>query len=162
MPTCAPARAPHPRYEQIPAPGSPVEAQANGLKVSFEGEKAPAPQSFDRVLVAVAACRTARRSAPSRWGESLRAWLHPGRKQMRTSVRISAIGDIAAPPPLAHKAMHEGKVARGSRRRPEAPRCPRDPIRRLHDPEIAWVGLTETEARTQGRPSRSGRLPVGG
>ena len=77
----------------------------------------------------------------------------PVDKQMRTNVpHIFAIGDIAAPPMLAHKAMHEGKVAAevaaGHKRAFDARVIPSVAYT---DPEIAWVGLTETEARARAR-----------
>jgi len=70
---------------------------------------------------------------------------------MRTNVpHIFAIGDVAAPPLLAHKAMHEGRWPRKSPPATSARRLARDSFVAYTDPEIAWVGLTETDARANG------------
>ena len=153
------------RYEQIllGTKVTGIEAQPDGLQVSFAGEKAPAPQSFDRVLVAVGRVPNGkahrRRSAPGCRSPS--AASSPVDKQMRTNVpHIFAIGDIAAPPMLAHKAMHEGKVAAevaaGHKSAFDARVIPSVAYT---DPEIAWVGLTETEARAKGIAFKKGAFP---
>jgi len=152
------------RYEQIllGTRVAGIESQADGLKVSFEGEKAPAPQSFDRVLVAVGRVPNGKAIGAELAGVKVseRGFI-PVDKQMRTSApHIFAIGDIAAPPLLAHKAMHEGKVAAevaaGHKRAFDARVIPSVAYT---DPEIAWVGLTETEARAQGTAFRKGAFP---
>ena len=152
------------RYEQIllGTRVATIESQADGLKVSFEGEKAPAPQSFDRVLVAVGRVPNGKGIGAELAGVKVseRGFI-PVDKQMRTSApHIFAIGDIAAPPLLAHKAMHEGKVAAevaaGHKRAFDARVIPSVAYT---DPEIAWVGLTETEARAQGIPFKKGAFP---
>jgi dihydrolipoamide dehydrogenase len=139
-----------------------VEPEAAGLRVSFAGEQAPAAQLFERVLVAVG-------RVPYGFGVgaelagvkvSERGFI-PVDRQMRTNVpHIFAIGDIAAPPMLAHKAMHEGKVAAevaaGHKRAFDARVIPSVAYT---DPEIAWVGLTETEARSNGRAFGKGAFP---
>jgi dihydrolipoamide dehydrogenase len=139
-----------------------VEAQAAGLRVSFEGEKAPAPESFDRVLVAVGRVPNGNAIGAEHAGVrvSERGFI-PVDRQMRTNVHhIFAIGDIAAPPMLAHKAMHEGKVAAevaaGQKRAFDARVIPSVAYT---DPEIAWVGLTETEARARGTAFKKGTFP---
>ena len=152
------------RYEQIllGTRVAGIESQADGLKVSFEGEKAPAPQSLDRVLVAVGRVPNGKAIGAELAGVKVseRGFI-PVDKQMRTSApHIFAIGDIAAPPLLAHKAMHEGKVAAevaaGHKRAFDARVIPSVAYT---DPEIAWVGLTETEARAQGTAFKKGAFP---
>ena len=91
--------------------------------------------------------------------------LHPGRAQMRTNVpHIYAIGDIVGGPMLAHKATHEGKVAAeviaGEAGAAFDPRA--IPSVAYTDPEVAWMGLTETAAKADGHRVREGGVPVGG
>ncbi len=131
--------------------------------MSFAGEKAPAPQQFDRVLVAVGRVPNGKAIGAERAGVTVsdRGFIAID-KQMRTNVpHIFAIGDIAGAPMLAHKAMHEGKVAAevaaGHKSAFDARVIPSVAYT---DPEIAWVGLTETEARA--RASRSRRAPSRG
>jgi len=139
-----------------------IEAQREGLKVSFEGEKAPAPQSFGHVLVAVGRVPNGRAIGAELAGVKVseRGFI-PVDRQMRTNVpHIFAIGDIANPPLLAHKAMHEGKVAAevaaGHKRAFDARVIPSVAYT---DPEIAWVGLTETEARARNVAFKKGSFP---
>jgi dihydrolipoamide dehydrogenase len=139
-----------------------VEAQPAGLKVSFAGDKAPTPQSFDRMLVAVGRAPNGKSIGAELAGVrvSERGFI-PVDRQMRTNVpHIFAIGDIAGPPLLAHKAMHEGKaaaeVAAGHKRAFDARVIPSVAYT---DPEIAWVGLTETEARASGIDFKKGAFP---
>ena len=139
-----------------------VVAEPAGLKVTFEGEKAPAPQSFERVLVAVGRVPNGNAIGADLAGVTVseRGFI-PVDKQMRTNVpHIFAIGDIAGPPLLAHKAMHEGKVAAevaaGLKRAFDARVIPSVAYT---DPEIAWVGLTETEARAKGIAYKKGAFP---
>ena len=147
------------RYESIllstrVAGVSPEDA---GLRVSFESAggngDAPADETFDRVLVAVG-----RRPNGDRIGAA-NAGVHvdergfiPADRQRRTNVgHIFAIGDIAGEPMLAHKATHEGKVAAevcaGHKAGFDALAIPSVAYT---DPEVAWTGLTETEARERG------------
>jgi len=139
-----------------------IEPSAAGLKVSFEGEKAPAPQTFERVLVAVGRVPNGKAIDAELAGVHVsdRGFI-PVDRQMRTNVpHIFAIGDIAAPPLLAHKAMHEGKVAAeaaaGHKRAFDARVIPSVAYT---DPEIAWVGLTETDARARGIAFKKGAFP---
>ncbi len=139
-----------------------VEAQANGLKVTFEGDSAPEPQLFDRVLVAVGRKPNGRRIGADAAGVQVdeRGFIAVD-KQMRTNVsHIFAIGDIVGQPMLAHKATHEGKVAAeviaGEKRAFDARVIPSVAYT---DPEIAWVGVTETEAKTKGIPYEKGVFP---
>jgi dihydrolipoamide dehydrogenase len=139
-----------------------IVAEPAGLKVTFEGEKAPGPQSFERVLVAVGRVPNGKAIGADLAGVTVteRGFI-PVDRQMRTNVpHIFAIGDIAGPPLLAHKAMHEGKVAAevaaGLKRAFDARVIPSVAYT---DPEIAWVGLTETEARANGTAYRKGAFP---
>ncbi|HYM44071.1 MAG TPA: dihydrolipoyl dehydrogenase [Steroidobacteraceae bacterium] len=152
------------RYSQIllGTKVSAVEAQPAGLRVSFAGEKAPEPQMFDRVLVAVGRTPNGHSVGAELAGikVSERGFI-PVDRQMRTNVpHIFAVGDIAAPPLLAHKAMHEGKVAAevaaGQKRAFDARVIPSVAYT---DPEIAWVGLTETEAKEKGIAFAKGNFP---
>ena len=140
-----------------------VSADATGLIVTFEGEQAPAePQRFDRVLTAVGrranGKRSARRTPASM---STIAGFIAVDKQMRTNVpHIFAIGDIVGEPMLAHKATHEGKVAAevaaGQKRISMRALFHRLPTR---IPRVAWVGLTEDEAKTDGIAYEKGVFP---
>jgi dihydrolipoamide dehydrogenase len=152
------------RYQQIllATKVAGIEAESAGLRVSFEGAKAPAPQLFERVLVAVGRVPNGKAIGAELAGikVSERGFI-PVDKQMRTNVpHIFAIGDIAAPPMLAHKAMHEGKVAAevaaGLKRAADWRVIPSVAYT---DPEVAWVGLTETEARAAGTAFKKGAFP---
>ncbi len=130
-----------------------IEAQPDGLRVSFEGENAPEPQLYDRVLVAVGRCPNGRDIGAEAAGVTVneRGFI-PVDQQMRTNVpHIYAIGDVVGEPMLAHKAMHEGKVAAeviaGHKSAFDALAIPSVAYT---DPEIAWMGLTETQAQAQG------------
>jgi len=152
------------RYEQIllGTKVAGIQAEPAGLKVSFAGEKAPAAQSFERVLVAVGRVPNGKAIGAELAGVKVseRGFI-PVDRQMRSNVpHIFAIGDVASAPMLAHKAMHEGKVAAevaaGQKRAFDARVIPSVAYT---DPEIAWVGLTETEARAQGTAFRKGAFP---
>jgi dihydrolipoamide dehydrogenase len=152
------------RYEQIllGTRVASVEPVAEGVRVSFEGEKAPAPQVFGRVLVAVGRSPNGKLIGADAAGVQVseRGFI-PVDKQLRTNVpHIFAIGDIAGAPMLAHKAMHEAKVAAevaaGHRRAFDARVIP---AVAYTDPEVAWVGLTETEAKAKGVAVEKGTFP---
>jgi dihydrolipoamide dehydrogenase len=139
-----------------------IEPEAGGLRVTFAGEKTPEPQLFARVLVAVGRTPNGKAIGAERAGikVSERGYI-PVDRQMRTNVpHIFAIGDIAAPPLLAHKAMHEGKVAAEvAAGHKSAADWRVIPSVAYTDPEIAWAGLTETEARAQGIAVKKGAFP---
>jgi dihydrolipoamide dehydrogenase len=153
------------RYEQIltGTKVTRVEPLLEGLRVTFEGEKAPSePKIYDRVLVAVGRVPNGKAINAESAGVNVsdRGYI-PVDKQMRTNVpHIFAIGDIAAPPMLAHKAMHEAKVAAevaaGHKSAFDARVIPSVAYT---DPEIAWVGLTETEAKAKNIPYKKGQFP---
>jgi dihydrolipoamide dehydrogenase len=127
-----------------------IEALAEGLRVTFEGEQAPAPQLYDRVLMAVGRRPNGREIAAEAAGLVVneRGFI-PVDKQQRTNVpHIFAIGDIVGDPMLAHKAVHEGKVAAENCAGHKAFFEPMTiPSVAYTDPEIAWMGLTETQAK---------------
>ncbi len=130
-----------------------IEAQKNGLKVTFDGEQAPAPQLYDRVLMAVGRRPNGRDIGAEAAGVTVneRGFI-PVDQQLRSNVpHIYAIGDIVGEPMLAHKAAHEGKVAAeviaGHKSFFEPLTIPSVAYT---DPEIAWMGLTEMQAKAQG------------
>jgi dihydrolipoamide dehydrogenase len=139
-----------------------LEARAEGLRATFEGPDVPAPQDFDRVLVAVGRSANGNAINAAAAGVSVdKRGIIAVDKQMRTNVpHIFAIGDIAGAPMLAHKATHEGKVAAevaaGQKSSFDA-RC--IPSVAYTDPEIAWVGITETEAKARGIEFSKGMFP---
>ena len=131
-----------------------AEATSDGIKVRFEGEKAPAePQMYEMVLVAVGRSPNGKKIAAEKAGVAVseRGFI-PVDKQMRTNMpHIFAIGDIVGQPMLAHKAVHEGHVAAetaaGKNSLFEARQIPSVAYT---DPEVAWAGLTEEQCKTQG------------
>ncbi|MEN1958408.1 dihydrolipoyl dehydrogenase [Luteimonas changyuni] len=130
-----------------------AKAQKNGISCSFEGDSIPDGKRFDRVLVAVGRVPNGGRVDAEKAGVSVgeRGFIEVD-AQMRTNVRhIFAIGDLIGQPMLAHKATHEGKlaaeVAAGEKREWIARVIPSVAYT---DPEIAWVGVTETEAKAKG------------
>lgn len=132
---------------------SQIEASKKGIKVFFEGEKAPGPQWYDRVLISVGRRPNGKLiGAESAGVEVDERGFIPVDRQMRTNIaHIFAIGDIAGEPMLAHKASHEGKIAAeviaGHKIEYDARAIPSVAYT---DPEIAWAGLTEIEAKKQG------------
>ena len=144
------------RYEKIMLKTrvTKVEAQKDGLKVWFEGEQAPAtPQVYDRVLVAVGRSPNGKKIGAGRAGVVVdeRGFI-PVDGQLRTNVaHIFAIGDIARQPMLAHKAVHEAHVAAEAAAGEKSWFDARViPSVAFTDPELAWVGVTEEEAKAQG------------
>jgi dihydrolipoamide dehydrogenase len=132
------------------------------LVVSFEGKEAPAQQSFDRVLVAIGRRPNGKLISADAAGIAVneRGFI-PVDRQQRTNVpHIFAIGDIVGQPMLAHKATHEAKVAAevaaGHKRYFDARVIP---AVAYTDPELAWVGLTETEAQASGIAVGKGVFP---
>ncbi len=139
-----------------------VKARTEGLQVSFEGPGAPKPQVYDRVLSAVGRAPNGRLLNAEAAGLTVdeRGFITVDR-QMRSNVaHIYAIGDIVGQPMLAHKATHEGKVAAeviaGMKTQFDARVIPSVAYT---DPEIAWVGVTETEAKAEGRKLGKGLFP---
>jgi dihydrolipoamide dehydrogenase len=123
------------------------------LVVAFAGAGAPAAATYDRVLVAVGRRPNGDRVAAERAGVAVDARGFIGvDRQMRTNVpHIFAIGDIVGQPMLAHKAVHEGKVAAEVAAGHKAAFDARViPAVAYTDPEVAWIGLNEAEAKAQG------------
>ncbi|MEO7325614.1 MAG: dihydrolipoyl dehydrogenase [Dokdonella sp.] len=139
-----------------------IEAEKKGLKATFEGEKAPEPMLFDRVLVAIGRSANGNKIGTDKAGVAVteRGFIAVD-KQMRTNVpHIFAIGDLVGQPMLAHKATHEGKVAAEVCAGQKSEFVARVvPSVAYTDPEIAWVGLTETEAKKQGVKYGVGKFP---
>ncbi|HUX74917.1 MAG TPA: dihydrolipoyl dehydrogenase [Steroidobacteraceae bacterium] len=141
---------------------SALEARPEALRVSFEGPGAPQPQDFDRVLVAVGRSANGNAIGAAAAGVNVDArGVIAVDKQMRSNIaHIFAIGDIAGPPMLAHKATHEAKVAAevaAGRKAAFDARC--IPSVAYTDPEIAWVGVTESEAKARGLAYGKGLFP---
>jgi dihydrolipoamide dehydrogenase len=131
-----------------------VEARKEGIVVRFEGEQAPAgPQTYDLVLVSVGRSPNGNKIGADKAGVAVseRGFI-PVDGQMRTNVpHIFAIGDIVGQPMLAHKATHEGHVAAEAAAGQKSHFDARViPSVAYTDPEVAWVGTTEDEAKKQG------------
>ena len=143
------------RYEKIllKTKVAKIEPQKDGLKVTFEGENAPQPQVYDYILMAVGRRPNGREIRAEAAGVTVneRGYI-PVDKQLRTNVpHIYAIGDICGEPMLAHKASHEGKTAAEAIAGHKAFFDARTiPSVAYTDPEIAWMGLTETQAQADG------------
>ncbi len=139
-----------------------VEPQADGLNVTFEGKDTPASALFAAILIATGRRPNGQTIGAQYAGVNVNEkGFIPVDEQMRTNVpHIFAIGDIAGPPMLAHKASHEGKLAaeviaglkRGFDNRVI-------PSVAYTDPEVAWVGLTEQEAKARGVSYETGMFP---
>lgn len=141
---------------------SEIKAQKNGMKVSFEGDKAPKPAIFDKVLIAVGRRPNGHKIAAEKAGVNVdEAGFIQVDKQMRTNVaHIFAIGDVVGNPMLAHKATHEGKVAAeviaGMKSYFEPLTIPSVAYT---DPEVAWMGVSGIEAKQQGIEYEKGAFP---
>jgi dihydrolipoamide dehydrogenase len=152
------------RYEAIhlKTSVSAVEPLGVGLRVSFEGDRAPEPQLYDRVLLAVGRRPNGAQLRADKAGVFVdEHGFIPVDGQMRTNVpHIFSIGDVAREPMLAHKATHEGRVAAeviaGHAVEFDARAIPSVAYT---DPEVAWMGLTETEAKAQDMPYEKGSFP---
>jgi len=130
-----------------------IAASAEGLRATFEGEGAPAPQLYDRILLSVGRRPNGKAIAAEAAGVRVdeRGYIAVD-NQMRTNVpHIYAIGDIVGEPMLAHKATHEGKLAAEVIAGHKAAFDARTiPSVAYTDPEVAWMGLSETAAKAQG------------
>jgi dihydrolipoamide dehydrogenase len=154
-----------PRFDNIMLKTKTVAAEATreGIRVSFEGEQAPKePQVYDLVLQAVGRAPNGRLIGAEQAGVNVtdRGFI-PVDAQMRTNVpHIFAIGDIVGQPMLAHKAVHEGHVAAEAAAGEKVAFDARViPSVAYTDPEIAWVGLTEDQAKAQGVAITKGHFP---
>ena len=141
---------------------SAINRHSDGLEVSFDGENAPATDVFDRILVAVGRRPNGLRIGAENAGVEVdEAGFIPVDSQQRTNVaNIFAIGDIVGQPMLAHKATHEGKVAAevcaGLKSSFVASAIPSVAYT---DPEVAWTGITESDAKQQGIEFEKGVFP---
>jgi dihydrolipoamide dehydrogenase len=139
-----------------------LDARPTGLHATFEGSDAPAPEEFDRVLVAVGRSANGNAIAAAAAGVTVdtRGIISVDQRMRTSAPHIFAIGDIAGAPMLAHKASHQAKVAAevaaGHKSWFDA-RC--IPSVAYTDPEIAWVGVTETEAKAGGIDYGKGVFP---
>jgi dihydrolipoamide dehydrogenase len=141
-----------------------AEAKSDGIYVRFEGEAAPKdPVRYDLVLQAVGRVPNGKRIGADKAGVAVgeRGFI-PVDIQMRTNVpHIFAIGDIVGQPMLAHKAVHEAhvaaEVASGDGKAAFDARV--IPSVAYTDPEVAWVGLTEDEAKAKGQKVKKGLFP---
>jgi len=165
-----------PRFDNIMLKTKTVGAKATpaGIEVTFEsaepGGTAPAPQTYDLVLQAVGRTPNGKKIAADKAGVSVtdRGFINVD-IQMRTNVpHIFAIGDIVGQPMLAHKAVHEAHVAaeviagelQGNKELASAAFNARViPSVAYTDPEVAWVGLTEDQAKAQGIKVKKGLFP---
>ncbi|RYF73422.1 MAG: dihydrolipoyl dehydrogenase [Comamonadaceae bacterium] len=162
-----------PRFDNIMLKTRTVGAEATkeGIRVSFEGEAAPKePQLYDLVLQAVGRSPNGRKIGAERAGVAVseRGFI-PVDSQMRTNVaHIFAVGDIVGQPMLEHKAVHEAHVAaeviageqKGDRELASAAFDARViPSVAYTDPEVAWVGLTEDQAKAEGVAVTKGLFP---
>jgi dihydrolipoamide dehydrogenase len=140
-----------------------VEAKSDALWVSFEGPNAPSgPQPYDAVLMSVGRAPNGKKIGAEKAGVAVtdRGYV-PVDSQMRTNVaHIFAIGDIVGQPMLAHKAVHEGHVAAEAAAGEKSHFDARViPSVAYTDPEIAWVGVTEDEAKAKGIAVEKGLFP---
>ncbi|MCM3880943.1 MAG: dihydrolipoyl dehydrogenase [Vicinamibacterales bacterium] len=140
-----------------------VKDEKQGLSVTFEGKNAPAgAQNFDRVLVAVGRRPNSAIAGldKTRVKVNQRGFIEVDGQRRTAEPSIFAIGDVAGDPMLAHKASHEARVAvevihgRSSVFEPRA-----IPAVVFTDPELAWTGLTENEAKQQNRPIEIAKYP---
>lgn len=139
-----------------------MEALDTGIKVGFEGNNAPEFDSFDKVLVSIGRSPNGKLIDADKAGVNVDEWgFIPTDKQMRTNVdNIFAIGDIVGQPMLAHKAVHEAKVAAeviaGHKSGFDVLSIPSVAYT---DPEVAWTGRTEKELKAQGVEYEKGVFP---
>ncbi|MGR9051314.1 MAG: dihydrolipoyl dehydrogenase [Gammaproteobacteria bacterium] len=139
-----------------------IEAQPDGLMVSFEGNNAPEPELFDAVLVAVGRRPNGKLIGADKAGVSVneQGFIEVDAHQRTNVEHIYAIGDIVGNPMLAHKAVYEGKIAAeviaGHKSAFDALTIPSVAYT---DPEVAWMGLTETQAKDKGIEYDKGVFP---
>jgi len=152
------------RYEKIllKTKVSRVEAEKKGLRAFFEGPGDPQPELFDRILVSVGRVPNGKNIGAEAAGVNVdaRGFIAVDR-QMRTNVpHIFAIGDLVGQPMLAHKAMHEAKVAAEAATGLKSFFDARViPSVAYTDPEVAWVGKTEAQAKAEGLRYGKGTFP---
>ncbi|NKB46865.1 MAG: dihydrolipoyl dehydrogenase [Legionellales bacterium] len=140
-----------------------VEAKKDGLYVTFEGKNAPTkPQKFDQILLSVGRSPNGHRIGADKAGVQVdeRGFIAVDH-QLRTNVdHIFAVGDIVGQPMLAHKSIPQGKIAAeviAGMKHYFEPRAIASVA--YTDPEVAWVGLTETQAKAENIPYEKGVFP---
>jgi len=139
-----------------------IEALKKGLKVSFEGNKTPDTDTFDRVLLAVGRNPNGKLIDAEAAGVDVdeRGFIAVDKQQKTNVEHIYAIGDIVGQPMLAHKATHEGKVAAevisGMKSYFDAKTIPSVAYT---DPEVAWMGKTEDQCKEEGIEYSKGAFP---
>ncbi|MDO6726414.1 dihydrolipoyl dehydrogenase [Cognatishimia sp. 1_MG-2023] len=139
-----------------------IEAQKKGLKVTMEGPDGETTDTFDKVLVAVGRKPNGMLIDADKAGVAVdeRGFIAVDNQQRTGQPHIFAIGDVVGQPMLAHKAVHEGKVAAevcaGHKRFFDARVIPSVAYT---DPEVAWVGVTETQAKAEGIKVGKGVFP---
>lgn len=152
------------RYEKIllKTKVTAVEAQKKGLKVTFEGPDGESTDTFDKVLVAVGRAPNGKKIGADKAGVNVdeRGFISVDNQMRTNQSHIFAIGDVVGQPMLAHKAVHEGKVAAevaaGHKRAFDARIIPSVAYT---DPEVAWAGITENEAKEKGIKVGKGAFP---
>ncbi|MCW8923228.1 MAG: dihydrolipoyl dehydrogenase [Gammaproteobacteria bacterium] len=152
------------RYENIwlNAKVTDIKALKSGLKVSFKGKNVPETDTFDRVLLAVGRTPNGKLIDAEKAGVVVdeRGFIAVDKQQKTNVPNIYAIGDIVGQPMLAHKATHEGKTAAevisGMKSYFDAKTIPSVAYT---DPEIAWMGMTEDQAKAQGIEYSKGAFP---
>ncbi len=139
-----------------------IEAASDGLHVRFEGKDAPAEDVFDKVLVAVGRRPNGGEIGAEAAGVDVdeRGFIAVDNQQRTNVPHIFAIGDVVGQPMLAHKATHEGKTAAEVIAGQKVAFEPLTiPSVAYTDPEVAWMGLTETEAKKQSIEVRKTNFP---
>ena len=139
-----------------------IEATDAGLVVTFEGSKCPETDTFDKVLVAVGRTPNGQLIDAEKAGVSVNDWgfIEVDERQKTNVDHIYAIGDIVGQPMLAHKAVHEGKVAAEVIDGMPSAFTPMSiPSVAYTDPEVAWAGKTEEELKAEGIEYEKGAFP---
>ncbi|BCN93530.1 dihydrolipoyl dehydrogenase [Thiomicrorhabdus immobilis] len=139
-----------------------VEAKPEGLLVTFEGKDCPETDLFDRVLVAVGRAANGKLIDAEKAGVAVNDWgfIEVNERQETNVSNIYAIGDIVGQPMLAHKAVHEGKVAAEVINGMPSAFTPMSiPSVAYTDPEVAWAGKTEEELKAEGIEYEKGAFP---
>jgi dihydrolipoamide dehydrogenase len=152
------------RYESImlDTKVTAMRATEPGIEVTFEGKNAPEKQFYDLILISIGRRPNGDQLDCEKAGVNVgQRGIISVNKQMQTNVpHIFAIGDLVPGPMLAHKATHEGKVAAEvAAGRKSAFDARSIPSVAYTDPEVAWVGLTETDARRDGIPYDKTKIP---
>jgi dihydrolipoamide dehydrogenase len=152
------------RYENIylSSKVTNVEAKDEGLEVSFEGKNCPEKDTFDRILVAVGRQPNGLLVGAEKAGVSVNdhGFIEVDERQKTNVEHIYAIGDVVGQPMLAHKAVHEGKVAAEVIAGMPSAFTPMGiPSVAYTDPEVAWAGKTEDELKAEGIDYEKGAFP---